>query len=262
MSSAKAGLRILGILAIAVATVWLYSLWRYADPFVRERHLMSLPIAFFFDAGALFGAAPSKLANPAPPEGTKPIGPQKSEPESPPRRSGDATERAAMAQRVANYSTKLMALRFGWEGLTTLTGLWLVMGGAAAAFGAYRSTGLRALTGLCAMLVLAGTVVYTLQTWRRFDWGWEFHHIHQLVILLGGFCLFLGASLSRGGRRSIRSAAWMLILATAGTLAAVYWGDRLSAFEPGFVTGALYGQIFVAQSAFAWIILLVTRSAR
>lgn len=258
-SSSSWGYRIVGLMSLAVAAVWLYALWTRVDPELGVRHNMSMPIALFFGANLNFGRPPVDMADPAPPEGTTAVADLPEEKSSNTREPLDQDEKMIEARR---FIVMLTALMYGWEGLATFAGLWLVVAGAAAMVGPRRAAAWRGQTSALTLLALLGVIAYVGWIWRSLGAHWELQHVHILVAVLAVFSALFGAAVSRGGTRLQRSAGWILVLSTVGSVVAILWAHRLGASVERYANPTFLFTLCAIQSGFAWFLLLVIRRAR
>ncbi len=258
-SSLSWGHRLVGLMSLAVAVVWLYTLWTRVDPELGVRHNMSMPIALFLGTDLTFGRAPVGMADPAPPEGTTPVAdPPEEESDS----AGESSDKAEQMAEARRFVVMLTVLMYGWEGLATFAGLWLVVAGAAATLGPRVAAAWRGRTSALAFLAFLGVMAYVVWIWRSLGAHWELQHVHVLVGLLAVFSMLFGAAISRGGARSQRGAGWILILSTLGSVVAILWAHRLGASVERYAGPAFLCTLCAVQSGYAWFLLLVTRRAR
>ncbi|MCH7702084.1 MAG: hypothetical protein IID37_10385 [Planctomycetes bacterium] len=258
-SSSSWGHRLVGLMSLAVAAIWLYTLWTRVDPELGVRHNMSMPIALFFGADLTFGRAPVRVANPAPPEGTTAVAdPQKDQS----KREGESSDHADQMAEARQFIVTLTALMYGWEGLATFAGLWLVVAGAAATLGARGAAAWRGRTSALAFLAFLGVIAYVAWIWRSLGTHWELKHVHLLVGALGLFSALFGAAVSRGGIRLLRGAAWILILSTVASVIAILWAHRLGASVDRYASPAFLIALCAVQSGYAWFLLVVVHRAR
>lgn len=258
-SSSSWGYRLAGLMSLAVAAIWLYTLWTRVDPELGVRHNMSMPIALFFGTELTFGRAPADIAEPAPPEGTTAVAHL---PEEESKSAGESSDNAEKMAEARRFVVTLTALMYGWEALATFAGLWLVVAGAAATLGPRGAAAWRGRTSALAFLVFLGVIAYVAWIWRSLGAHWELQHVHVLVGVLGVFSVLFGAAISRGGARLQRGAGWILILSTVGSVIAVLWAHRLGASVERYASPAFLCALCAVQSGYAWFLLLVTRRPR
>ena len=253
------GYRLVGLMSLAVATVWLYALWTRVDPELGVRHNMSMPVALFFGSNLTFGRPPVAVANPAPPEGTTAV----TEPNRDrPKASGKSSVHEDQIAEARQFVVTLTALMYGWEGLATFAGLWLVVAGSAATLGRRRAIAWRGWMSVLALLASLGVIAYGVWIWRSLGAHWELQHVHALVGVLGVFCVLFGAAISRGGGGLLRSAAWILILSTVGSVVAILWAQQLGASVERYASPTFLIALCAVQSGYAWFLLVVVRRAR
>jgi len=258
-ASVGRGARLAGVMSLAVATLWMHTLWTRVDPELGVRHNMSMPIALYLSGELTFGSAPVEVANPSPPEGTAPVAHSPDEESDPDAIPGDKTEQMTEARR---FVVQLTALMYGWEALATLAGLSLAAAGAAATLGPRVAARWRSVTGTVALLVLAGVGGFVAWIWRSLEGRWELSHVHTLMVLLTLASMSLGAWGSRGGARLQRSAAWLVLLSTAASIGAIVRAHQLGASVERFADPAFLATLGLVQSSYGWLLLLGLRRLR
>lgn len=242
-------LRLVALLTLLAAGGWLYVTWEPALDWIERRVMIgggvlmlgSMPLDPM-NAGASTNSGKKETSDRA------------------------AASDAATAQHQAESQVRNLAvLSAGWLGLTSLTGLWLVMSGSA---GLVRARFTRILAYLLAPLVLvatAGLIWYVDREYGEYGWletvipEWFWPALEGLVI---GFFLVLGQLLNRRPVGLLRLGGVLIVLASAATVIALHLAFKWGGNDLDPPNTLFCAKLFGIQSAFGWLLLVATLGLR
>jgi hypothetical protein len=248
-------MRVLGFVNVLVAVVWLYVAWQPMYGWIQMRlALGEINIATGGKQGDL-----TTFAKIMGPNGNAAPGAQQQNGAASGNEADQAATKEQQEKRAAADLARgvLVGAAFGWLGLTTLAGVWLLVAGVASltnfAAGA-RRLGLAVLPlSVIAIGVLAWYV------WDKYEWyetlmpDWV---KPSMLVLLAIAAAAFGAIVNRHGLKLQRWGAILVIFSAAFSVLAIWAAIRWGQMPDDGVNLALYGKVFAVQSAYGWLLLL------
>ena len=155
----------------------------------------------------------------------------------------------------------IAAAAYGWLTLATVAacGLAISSGSAWARLGGAAMSRAAVMALVFTVLILA---LAAWSEWRRYGATYPPDHLR---LGMGGLVfafLALGATLRFRIRGAAKWAAFAVILAALGTIAALYLGGQAGAIEPNYTGAKTLAVIFAAVSLWGWILLIAAPRLR
>lgn len=229
---------LLGWLCLIVALALGFTTWWPVDKYIYMKFVWKTPAVDVANAAAMFGISPADVRQAAAEDFLAPV----ADAAAPPHFTGQR------AQRI------IAASAYGWLTLSTVSFCLLALAAGAAWSVAGAPHGRRiGLILLIALLLGMAAAVY----WSLSRHGRQFPPDHLRLGMLGLllWCVTLGLAIGRGVRGLTRVSAVALILAGAGSVAALYLGFLCGAIPPEGATPLFLLLVFLVHSVFGWILL-------
>ncbi|MBI1827106.1 MAG: hypothetical protein HY287_04125 [Planctomycetes bacterium] len=225
--------------SLIIASALYFGTWWRVDPFLSRVVILKTPMDLEpQQVAALFGVGPVDSQN-ATPDANK--APQ----EAPhPRWTGHAARNIIVGGALT------------WLTLTTIA-IWLMALASGAAFGRLRPA-VRSVAPMLFLLILIPLGVATWYVWKNYGMKYLPEHLR---IGMGGLVVLAWALglMIRRLRGATRFAAYMLIVASIGTAAAIYLGTQTGAMDAAQFKIPVIAAILVAESLWGWISLITSR---
>ena len=254
---------VLGLLSLGVASGMFYAAWWPINTFIGTRILMRTPIPLTAEQSAALNEAftPRNRAR-------SPGAPHLIQPEPAPKPVAGST--APVYQGVAAQKI-VFGAGYGWLWLASGAVCLLAMGAGGMWGGAAPRSLQRAalLLFVLALLGLGGQLIHIWQTYGGLESRWAGGGLlggvpmplYRWLGASAALCALLwGLGTARTGRGLSRLAAFSLIVAAIGSVAALYYGHAAGAVEAQFVTFSFLGLVFVIHSAWGWLLLILART--
>lgn len=238
-SRARRGV-LLGGASVLVAILLYYLTWWQVDREIYLRLLMHTPVEGVRteDLSQMFGIPP----------------------ESPPRvepvRVGSAAARSPRTVQVM-----LGVTSYGWLTLSTLSACCVALFGAASIARGIDAD-LRRIGMILGGGVLLGLAYGVAIVWADYGWRYEPRHLRLAMSAPVALAASLGMAYSSRLSFFARIGGIALVVAAIGSVVALWLGNRCGAVEADHVSVLRLIAVFIAHSAWGWVILLLgARSA-
>lgn len=223
--------RVLGAMHLLVAAALYYCIWWKIDPFLYMTLMLKTPVDVDLGAAAgMFGL--SGAATPAAP---------------PP---------SARGAQVAIGSTI-----YGWLALSTLSTCAVALAGGAC-WGRFRGGGIIRSAWLITILIALGLWLAAFLVWRNYGTSYPPTHLRMWMGGVVALAAAVGLLLGRSARGMTKLASIALIVAGAGTVVAMFLGDRYDAVEPTYVTATALTIAFALHAGYGLLVLPILRWMR
>jgi hypothetical protein len=228
-------LRGLAVLTLLVGVVWLYATWSVGWKWTKVGVFVLVTMDDHAAAQQQTAAEDAVLRPPILPR-------------------PDANTDVQAAARAAH--ARLSRITNVWLGMIAFVGLWLTMSGFAGlpAGGALRRIG-RVLAPL--VVVALGMLIWHVQH----EYAWLESIMPRwvppvLIVLMFALAASAGFALQRRRVSLLRLAGLLVILSACGTITALWAALRWGGIPMEGVDSAMYVKVFLAQSAYGWLLLI------
>jgi len=241
---ARSGVLVVSLLNVVVAGGMYYATWWRVDPFLYITMMKKTPIDVPSDIGTSgFFVAPPSPTQTAPGENAQSI-PQ--------------TEPASPVWSGKTAQVVIPAAAYGWLTLATVGACALALAGGAG-LGAAGGRMLR-LIGVVLTLGLVAALAYAaFKVWSEYHLAYKPDHLRMGI---GGVTLLIttvGMAVAGRVRGLIRLAAVTVILAGAASAVGVWLWSQCGALEPAQASVMIIALVFVAHSAWGWLLWPLAR---
>lgn len=238
---------------LASAAAYYITWWR-VDPYLYTQLIMKTPVPVNPQKAAALLGLDQPHPEDEPDQGSLP-GTAQPESASP-----------ALAFTGTKYSARtsqiiIWAGTYGWLALATLAACTLAISSGSA----WGRLGGPNVARLGAIILILGVILLALGAWSESQKYGRKYPPEHLRLGLGGLvvtCLSLGATMRLRARGAAKWAAFCLILSATATVVGLYLGGQAGALEPKYYAPKMLGIIFVGVSAWAWMLLIVSRRLR
>lgn len=230
---------LLGLLNLVAAGGLYYGAWWRVDPDIIYPHLIMntpLPGVQMEQFANLFGPPVAKRAQ------------SRSDREAARAASLVATKEAQEA------GIRLWSTAYAWLALITAACCTLALS-SGALLGRAVGPSVHRASGVVAGLTAAGLLIAGGLIWSRHEMGFPPDSFRAGIGGLVVISLLVGVSIGRGVRWLTRTASIALILSAVGSAVALAVGARMDAIAPEHATPVFLIFVFVAQSAWGWVLL-------
>lgn len=255
----RASAIVLGLVTTLVGLAWLYLTWFPMYRWVEQKvafGMINIPSTIMNRHAADTGQPTNPFAGLMGPP-PRPVD-KSGKPVNFPKAAEQRKAAEAMNAEIQRATRVLQHCMGWWLGIASLAGFLLVVGGVA---GGFYGSGVKRGAGLVLLACVLVGVAVGWYGWHRYQF-WQMIMPRWLVPTLLGLAITaagaLGAMINTRARFLLRLSAVMVILSAAASVAAIYVAVRWAEMPAESVNRGLYSRIFGVQSAYGWLLLIVS----